>query len=248
LRRALAIDPANATAHALLGAVQHQYDYNWKAARASFERAVALAPHMPFVHSAYGCHLMARGEFDAADRELSLARRLDPQYANARMHMVNLRIVQERLDDAEAELAGMRDIAPESAPAAGLAAVIAMVRGDARAAMAHYQQACELAPHYPNCYASLAAAQGMAGRVPDADATIARMHARFGERCVSPYVLAVVATRCRRTSEAFALLEQAIRTRDPNVMLFPTDPSFADLRGDPRWGPLLAQIVPRSGD
>src|SRR5204862_389321 len=89
-----------------------------------------------------------------------------------------LRIVQERLDDAEAELAGMRDIAPESAPAAGLAAVIAMVRGDARTAMAHYQHACELAPDYPNCYASLAAAQGMAGRVPDADATIVAAAAR----------------------------------------------------------------------
>jgi tetratricopeptide (TPR) repeat protein len=246
LRRALAIDPANAVAHALLGAVQHQYDYDWKGARASFERAIALAPQMPFVHSAYGCHLMANAEFDAADRELSLARRLDPQYVNARLHMVNLRIVQERLADAEAELAGMRDIAPESAPAVGLAALIAMVRGDARIAMAHYQIACELAPDYPACYALLAAAQGMAGRVPDADATIARMHARFGERCVSPFVLAIVAMRCGRLSEAFALLEQAIRTRDPNVMMLPTDPSFADLHGDVRWNPLLAQIVPRA--
>ncbi|MEO8487146.1 MAG: hypothetical protein ABI585_12510, partial [Betaproteobacteria bacterium] len=184
----------------------------------------------------------------AAERELALARRLDPQYANARMHMVNLRIAQERLVDAEAELAGMQDIAPESAPAAGLAAVIAMVRGDARTAMAHYVRACELAPDHANAYASLAAAQGMAGRVPDADATIARMHARFGERCASPYVLAIVATRCGRIAEAFALLEQAIRTRDPNVMLLATDPSFADLRGDPRWSLLLAQRVPRGAE
>ena len=72
------------------------------------------------------------------------------------------------------------------------------------------------------------------------------MHARFGERCVSPYVLAIVASRCGRTSEAFALLEQAIRTRDPNVMLLPTDPSFAVLRSDARWNPLVAQIVPRA--
>lgn len=248
LRRALDVDPSNAVAHALLGAVQHQYDYDWEGARASFERALAFAPQLPFVHSAYGCHLLARGEFDAAERELALARRLDPQYANARMHMVNLRIAQGRLDDAEAELAGMRDIAPDSAPAVALAAVIAMVRGDARRAMALYRHACELAPDYPNCHASLAAAQGMAGRVPDADATIARMHARFGERCVSPYVLAVVATRCGRSSEAFALIEQAIRTRDPNVMMLATDPSFRDLHRDPRWGPVLAQCVPRAAE
>ena len=248
LHGALAIDPANAVAHALLGAIEHQYGYDWRAARASFERAIALAPQSPFVHSAYGCHLLARGELDAAERELKLARQLDPQFASARMHMVNLRLAQRRLDDAQAELAGMRDLAPESAPAAGLAAVIAMVRGDAHAAMAHYQAACELAPDYPNCYASLAAAQGMAGRVPDADATIARMRARFGERCVSPYILAIVAARCGRTSEAFALLEQAIRIRDPNVMMLPTDPSFDVLRGDSRWRPLLAQSVPRAAE
>lgn len=248
LRRALDLDPSNAVANTLIGAVQHQFGYDWPAARASFERACALAPQTPFVHSAYGSHLTARGEFDAAEQELGIARRLDPQYVNARMHMINLRIAQRRLDDAEAELAGMRDVAPDSAPAAGLAAVIAMLRGDARAAMAHYQSACELAPDHPNCYASLAAAQGMAGRVQDADATIARMHARFGERCVSPYVLAIVAMRCGRSSEAFALLEQAIRTRDPNVMMLPTDPSFGDLRRDARWAPLQALLVPRAPD
>lgn len=248
LHGALAIDPANAVAHALLGAIEHQYGYDWRAARASFERAIALAPQAPFVHSAFGCHLLARGEFDAAEQELSLARRLDPQYANARMHMINLRIAQGRLDDAEAELAGMRDIAPRSAPVEGLAAVIALVRGDAHVAVAHYVRAREYAPDHPNCHASLAAAQGMAGRVADADATIARMRARFGEHCVSPYVLAIVALRCGRSDEAFALLEQAIRTRDPNVMMLPADPSFAPLRGDPRWERLLAQRVPRVCD
>ena len=248
LRRALDVDPSNPDAHALLGAIAHQFDYDWPAARASFERAIALAPQAPFVHSAFGCHLLARGEFDAAEQELSLARRLDPQYANARMHMINLRIAQGRLDDAEAELAGMRDIAPRSAPVEGLAAVIALVRGDAHVAVAHYVRAREYAPDHPNCHASLAAAQGMAGRVADADATIARMRARFGEHCVSPYVLAIVALRCGRSDEAFALLEQAIRTRDPNVMMLPADPSFAPLRGDPRWERLLAQRVPRVCD
>jgi Flp pilus assembly protein TadD len=248
LRRALDLDPSNAVAHTLLGAIRHQYDYDWSGARECFERAVALEPHASFVHSAYGYHLLVRGEFEAAESEIALARRLDPQYANARMHMVNLRIAQGRLDDAEAELAAMSDIAPESAPVAGLAAVIAMIRGDAHAAMAHYVRACELGPEYPNCYASLAAAQGMAGRVHDADATIARMRERFGERCVSPYVLAIVALRCGRSSEAFALLEQAIRTRDPNVMLLRTDPSFRDLRRDPRWAPMEAQIGPRDNE
>lgn len=248
LRRALAIDPANAVAYALLGAVLHQFEYDWVSARASFERAVALAPSQAFVHSAFGLHLLARRDFDGAERELSLARRLDPQYVNARMHMVNLRIGQRRLGEARAELEAMFDLAPSSAPARGLAAVIELVAGNARAAIEHCLRACELAPDYALCQASLAAAQGAAGRVAESDATIASMYARFGNACVSPYVEAVVSTRCRRYHEAYALLEKAIRMRDPSVMYLPSDPSFDELRGDPRWPQLLALRVPPSED
>jgi len=244
LRRALTVDANNATAHALLGAVIHQFEYDWETAHDSLRRAVALAPTRAFVHSAYGYNLLARDELDAADRELTLARRLDPQYVNARIHMVNLRIAQRRIAHAEAELEAMLDVAPDSMPAAGVAGLLAMIRGDAEAALRHYQRACDLAPDHPNAFACFAAAQGFAGRVDLADATIARMHVRFGENCVSPYVLAIVATRCGRADAAFALLEDAVDVRDPNVLMMASDPSFDSLHADARWPRASAKPVP----
>ena len=246
LHHALALDPHQAIAHALLGAIQHQFEYDWAAASASFQRALALAPQLAFVHSAYGCHLLARGELDAAEHELLLARRLDPQYINTRIHMGNLRIAQQRLDDAQAELDAMRDLAPDSMPAVGMAALLALLRRDAQGAVHLYQRVCELAPDHPNAYACLAAAYGGAGEIAAADATVASVIERFGASRVSPYVLGIVAVRCGRTDRAFALLAQAIERRDPNVMLLGTDPSFADLHGDARWTPLLATRVPTS--
>ena len=53
--------------------------------------------------------------------------------------MVNLRVSQRRFADAEAELEGMRDIAPANAPALGLAALIAMLRDQPRAAIGLYE-------------------------------------------------------------------------------------------------------------
>ncbi|MCE7877538.1 MAG: hypothetical protein DYH14_09470 [Betaproteobacteria bacterium PRO3] len=44
LRAALDVDPSSAVAHALLGAIQHQFEYDWPAAQESFDRAIALAP------------------------------------------------------------------------------------------------------------------------------------------------------------------------------------------------------------
>jgi tetratricopeptide (TPR) repeat protein len=241
LRRALELDPGHAVANALLGAVLHQFEYDWPAARARFEHAIALAPQQAFVHSAFGCHLLARGELVQAESELQLARRLDPQYVTTRMHMVNLRLSQRRFADAEAELEGMRDIAPGNAPALGLAAVIAMLKDDPRTAIELYERLCELVPDHPNAYACLAAAQGMAGDTAAADATVAMAVARFGANRVSPYVLAIVATRCGRHDRAFAHLDDAIARRDPNVMQLKIEPGFADLHADPRWAATLGR-------
>lgn len=235
LRRALSIAPDDAIAHALLGAIQHQFERDWPAARRSFERAVALGSREPFVHSAYGYHLVTRGEVVAAERELLLARQLDPQYINSRMHMVNLRIAQGRLADAEREIEAMFDLAPNSMAVVGMRAAIAMFERDGMAALRHYREACELAPDHPGCLAACAAAQGLCGDTAGADATLADLHRRFADRVISPYMLAIVETRCGRHDAAFALIDRALAERDPNVIFLAQDPSFTDLHEDPRW-------------
>jgi Flp pilus assembly protein TadD len=241
LHRALDLDAGHASAHALMGAVLHQFKYDWATARAHFERATILAPQQAFVHSAFGFHLLARSELARAERELLLARRIDPQYVSTRMHMVNLRICQHRFAEATAELEGVRDLAPDNVAATGLAALIAMLTGDPHGAVQLYGRVCELAPAHPNAYACLAAAQGMAGDLAAADATVATALARFGASRMSPYVLGIVATRCGRHDRAFEHLDDAIVCRDPNVMMLTADPSFADLHDDPRWAALLAR-------
>ncbi len=242
LRCGLVLDAGNAVAHALLGALQHQFERDWRAARRSFERAVALAPQQAFVHSAYGAHLYLRGEFEHAERELALARKVDPQYVNSRAHVVNLRIAQGRIDDAQAEIEAMRDIAPQSIAANGLAAVLAMARGDAHSAVELYATLCEVAPENPGCFACLAGAQAAAGQRELAEATLADMHRRFADRIVSPYVLAIVATHCGRHDDAFALLARADGERDPSALEMALDVSFRALHGDPRWPGRVASV------
>lgn len=40
--------------------------------RAEVDKDLALAPELAFVHSAFGCHLLARGEFGTSEHELLL--------------------------------------------------------------------------------------------------------------------------------------------------------------------------------
>ncbi len=242
LRRALALDADNAIAHVLLGAIQHQFERDWPTARRSFERALALAPQAAFVHSAYGCHLFIHNALDDAERELLIARRIDPQYVNTRIHMINLRIAQRRLDDATAEIEAVHDLAPETMAITGLSALIALLRGDIDAAVALYGRGCEVMPEYPGCFIALAGALAVAGRTEEADALVAKTLARFDDNLVSPYVQAIFAGRRGRPDAAFALLERALRECDPNAMQIGHDPSFDSLHGDPRWPALVAAL------
>ena len=241
LRHALALDPENAVAHTLLAAVQHQFEHDWPRAQRGFKRALALAPHDAFVHSAYGYHLGMHGEHAQAERELTMARRLDPQYINTRVHMVNVRIQQGRLDDAEAEVLAIQDIAPETIAIVGLRAAIAMYRGDALTALALYQSLCQAHPDVPGVFVAQAAALALAGRVDEADSLVAHTLRRFTGRPISPYLQAIFATRRGHTDLAFELLERAYEERDPYVPQIPQEPSFDALHADPRWRILLAR-------
>ena len=246
LRRALQLDDSQAEAHALLGAIEHSFERDWARARRSFERALRHGREMAFVHSAYGCHLRLRDEIEASERELLLARQLDPQYVNARMHMINLRIHQGRFADAQAELDAMNDIAPSSMTLAGAAGVLAMARGDGSGALAHYQRALALAPEHLGCQVSVAAALGFAGDVAQADQVMARVMAHVNAQpeppLLSPYVLAVVASRCGHIDQAFEQLEQSLVCGDPSAIIGPGDPSFTALHADARWPRWVAQV------
>jgi tetratricopeptide (TPR) repeat protein len=244
LRRALELDPDHAVAHVLLGALQHQFEHDWPAAERSFKRALVLAPQLAFVHSAYGCHLFIHNALDDAECELLLARQLDPQYVNARTHMVNLRIAQGRPADAEAEIRALQDISPGSMSISTLSGLIALFRRDAQAAIGHYERACAVAPDYPGCFIALAGAYAMAGQSARADALVAQTLQRFAGRPISPYVLAIFSARRGHIDEAFARLDRALAEFDPNALQIEHDPSFEDLRGDARW-PLLLQRMGR---
>jgi Tfp pilus assembly protein PilF len=242
LKRALDLEPDNATAWALLGAFQHQFEYDWPAARRSLRRAVSLAPDSAFVHTTYGWQLTARGELDAADRELSLARKLDPQYVNSRIHMVNLRVAQGRLEDAERELDAMRDIAPDSMVVTGMCAALALFRGEPERAASLYQRCREIAPDHPTVVLLLAAAHAQAGRSAQAQELRREAEARFTGRLISPYVQAILAVRSGERDSAMRWLAQALDEHDPQAVLFAHDPSFAPLHDDPRWPALRRRI------
>ena len=76
--RALEIDDTLAEAHAALGWVKLEYDWDWANAEREFQRAVELDANSAVSHRRYVTYLVAMGRFDEAVTEGRKAEELDP--------------------------------------------------------------------------------------------------------------------------------------------------------------------------
>ncbi|MGH8204650.1 MAG: winged helix-turn-helix domain-containing protein, partial [Steroidobacteraceae bacterium] len=76
--RALWLDEHEPAAHAWLGIILAEYDWDWAGAERSLRRAIELNPNFAYAHKLYAEHLSYLGRFEEAIAEARLARRLDP--------------------------------------------------------------------------------------------------------------------------------------------------------------------------
>ncbi len=72
------IDGKLAEAHASLGLVSFQYDWDWQGAEKELKRAIELNPNYAPAHQFFADYLKAMGRFDEALGEMGRARALDP--------------------------------------------------------------------------------------------------------------------------------------------------------------------------
>jgi len=111
-RRALALSPELGEAYASLGEIL-EYRLEWEAARAAFERGVALSPRYPTAHLWYGYDLMIWNRWDDAVREMELARQLDPLSIVTTVSLGAAYDGADRIRDADSVFQQARMLGPE---------------------------------------------------------------------------------------------------------------------------------------
>lgn len=98
---ALAIDPDSANALANIAYYKANYEYDWEAANAYFERVLALEPNNATFHQWYGSVLNVQDKLDQALEHLAVARSLDPMSVIIRHIPGYFLLWRFRLDEAE---------------------------------------------------------------------------------------------------------------------------------------------------
>jgi tetratricopeptide (TPR) repeat protein len=103
-RRALELDPSLADAHASLGFVKLNWEWDWNGALDEFRRAIALNPSHEAAHRWLSAFLAGIGRDDEAVPIALRAADLDPISVLPRMNLGIIAVLAGRFEDAVAEL------------------------------------------------------------------------------------------------------------------------------------------------
>jgi serine/threonine-protein kinase len=241
--RALALDPQSADAYTARAYGNMVYGWNWPAAEADFERALAVDRNYAVGHHWYGDFLAGRGRLEEAQARMDTAHVLDPlsrQIGNERGWVAYLR---HRNDVAEARMREVIALDPNYAQVHLRLAYVLVQQRRFDEALAEMRRALALGAFYPHAAPGLAHAHAGAGRRDSALAVVRDLLARreAGEYIPSVFVAAAYAA-VGDTTRAFEWLNRGIDERDIYIPENFFEPFLDPLRGDPRYGRVLERM------
>ena len=241
--RAVALDDRLASAHRALAFVDFWWSHDVQESRRQFERSLSLDPRAALTHHWYANTLAMVGDFPKAVREIQEAERLDPSTTAIIADKAVVLFDAGRTAEAIDILKTVESAQPDFAPAHSYLSTIYFVQGDEPQAIEQLAAAARLTGDGDGLSVADAAARGyrQAGRSGMTRAILAQRARLWREGRYSPYSLAE-AYAASDPDRAFALLDASLARGEPIIMALRVDPTLRPLRGDRRFGSLLAAV------
>src|SRR5271168_4440930 len=234
--RALALNPNLAEAHAQMGRIKEQIDFDWAGADASYRRAVELEPGNPDFAGYAAISAERLGRFDD---DLQLQRRavdLDPLDAHSWAGLGEIEYCRGKLDEAEADIKKAQELRPDEFGSAVFLSEIYVMQGRPQSALAEIELV-----HYDAYRAFLYAIVYHAlGREKESDAALQKLITKY--EAIDPYLIADVYGFRNRRDEAFEWLDRSYAKHDDNLINIKIDPLLKSLHNDPRFTALLKKL------
>jgi tetratricopeptide (TPR) repeat protein len=208
----------------------------------AFARALELDPDSADTLWMYA-HLPSNsGRHAQALAAIARARTLDPLSGLITAMEGQMLLHAGRIDDAIARLRDAIELEPRSRVAHLFAARAYIEKGLFDAAAAEAEAARLLTPTNTQAVALEACANARRGNHREAETSRAQLVQLSRERYVSPYHVAIACNGLNERSEAIAWLERAFQERDPMMVFLNVEPTWRNLRSEPRFRTLLKQM------
>ncbi|HMA21994.1 MAG TPA: protein kinase [Gemmatimonadaceae bacterium] len=236
-RRALELDPASADAHASLGFVKLNWEWDWKGALHELTRAIELNPSHETAHRWLSAFLAGIGQTAEA---LPIARRaaeLDPISVLPNMNLGIVHLLAWRYEQAEAEFRSVIDKDPTFARAYGFLAWSLSMLGRHDEALAAARAGVERANRHPMFLYILGAVLAVSGQTDEARTIFEPILPGL-----EPIYVASVHATLGEESAALEALERGAETRSDWMYSVGTQPWFREYHGHPRFTALLERL------
>jgi DNA-binding winged helix-turn-helix (wHTH) protein/TolB-like protein len=240
--KALELDPMLGEAHAALGLIAMNYDWDWAGAEREFQTAIRLSPQYSTGHHWYGEYLAYRGRFDEALVEIERAAALDPLSLIIGADTGKILFLARRYDEAIARLRRTLELDPSYPLARAFLAVSLSAVGDHSEAI----RALQVPGHEddPVFLTYAASVHQRAGDQKRAEAAVARLVelSTQTQTYVSPFLLAFAHVGVGDFDAAFDAFDRMCAARGLGAIAVKVNPLSDPVRDDPRFGALLMRL------
>ena len=241
--KALALDDTLAEAHASLGHVLMNYDWNWSAAEKEFKRSIELKPDYATAHEWYAIHyLTATGRLEEGVQEMKKALELDPASLVMNTFMGATLYYAGRYDEAIDQCRRTIQMDPNFAVAhwhLGLAYEQKQLLG---AAAEEFKKAISLSGGSPLMRAALGRAYAESQKKHEANEMLNELNELAERQYVSAYELATISVALGNNEQAFELLAKAYAEHSFHLVNLNVSPHFKSIRSNPRFQDLVQRI------
>jgi TolB-like protein len=236
VRRALALAPELAQAHAALALVFESGPFDFVRANEEYERALALAPGNAEVLRRSAEFATSMGHFDAA---IAAARRtvvLDPLAHQSHVILGRALYVARRYGEAATVFSEVISLNADYELAHTLRGLAFYGLAD----LEHARASCEMKRDAWLSQLCLAVVYEKLGRHADAGAELKKLQAALGDSAAVQYTM--IYAQWGNRAKALEWLDTAMRLRDPGLLELKANPLMDPLRKEPRFQAALREL------
>jgi eukaryotic-like serine/threonine-protein kinase len=239
--KALELDGELAEAHALLGEIHFQYDWDWQGTEAEYKRAIQLNPNLADSYVRYAFFLQAMRRHQEALAAVHRAVELDPLSASNICDEGRILYRARQYENAVARYERALELDPGFLPALSRIAEAYEQLGKFDEALASVQKLSQDTTDRRVGLRPLARIYARMGRRREA-LEIVRTIEKDGTFGGNDFALAAIYSALGDRDHAIAALEKGVQSRSLLAFVF-VDPQLDPLRSDPRF----QQLLRRSG-
>jgi TolB-like protein/DNA-binding winged helix-turn-helix (wHTH) protein/Tfp pilus assembly protein PilF len=226
VERALALNANLGEAHAQMGRLKRQVDFDWAGADASFRRAVELEPGNPESLQLMAASALSFGRFDEALQLAHRALDLDPLNAASWDALGEIEFDWGKLGEAEADLKKAHELRPDDFLSSVFLSKTYVMDGRAPEALPEIER---VGYDWVRTFLYALAYHAL-GRERESDTALRDLIAKY--QAIAPYQIAEVYAFRNQPDAAFEWLNQTYPKHD-DVIFMKVDPLLKSLHDDP---------------